>query len=179
MRILLVYAGKHGTTESCVKRLERELSGGNTIDTVDLVKGTVSPLDYDIVVFGASVYFGKLVPAARSYLKNYADALMQKTLGLFLVCGLTNEYEYYRDKLLPRELRDHAFLTVYFGGSLSMQGLSFAERLLVKSMRSAIFEADMDNGEYTPTLPSVLPENIDRMATYVRREIERLADSKT
>ena len=180
MRILLVYASKHGTAETCAERLEQELCGGNSIVRVNLEReADISELDaFDAVVVGSSVYFGKIRPAAKNFLTEHADTLQKKPLGLFLVCGLTNEYEYYRDKLLPKDLREHAFFTVYFGGSLSTQGLSFPERWLVKSMRAAIFEENMEDGEYTPTLPSILPENIDRMATYLRREIEHLSDLK-
>ena len=179
MRVLLAYAGKHGTTQGCVARLEKELSGGNEVVCANLDKDTPNLKEYDLVVFGSSVYFGKLRPAAKRFLENHITELLKKPMGIFLVCGLTNEYEYYRDKLIPRELREHAFLTVYFGGSLSTQGLSFGEKWLVKSMRAAIFEENMDDGEYTLTLPSILPENIDRMATYLRREIDRLSSLKT
>ena len=176
MRILLAYAGKHGTTLGCVERLAQQLKGGNAVETVNLDEKTVDPSGYDVVVFGSSVYFGKMRSSAKQYLQTYANVLLQKPLGLFLVCGLTNEYEYYREKMFSPQLRAHAFMTLYFGGSLSVTGLPFFERMLVKSMRSAIFEENMENGDYSATLPSVLPENIDRMATYVRREIEKLAD---
>ena len=176
MRILLAYAGKHQTAKSCVERLVRELHTGNTVEVVNLAEATPDPREYDLVVLGSAVYFGKLLPSAKSFIKTYTAELCQKPLGLFLVCGLTSEYEYYREKLFPSELRNHAFLSLYFGGSLSTKGLSFFERLAVKSMRSAIFEEEMEEGEYTLTLPSILPENIDRMATYIRRQIEDMID---
>ena len=179
MRILLAYAGKHGTTQGCVERLKNELSGGNEVVCANLEREDPDPSAFDLIVFGSSVYFGKLRPAARCFLQNHTEELLKKPLGLFLVCGLTNEYEYYREKLFSRELREHAFLTVYFGGSLSVDGLSFGEKWIVKSMRAAIFEESMDDGEYTLTLPGVLPENIDRMATYLLEEINRLSNLKT
>ena len=178
MRVLLVYAGKHGTAKSCIDRLMHELHGGNTVDAVDLSQMDVDPGEYDLVVFGSSIYFGKMRPEAKRFLERNTETLMKKPLGLFLVCGLTSEYEYYREKLFSQRLRDHAFLTMYFGGSLSTEGLSFLEKQLVKAMRAAIFEENMEDGEYTPTLPSILPENIDRMATYIRREIEQLSEAK-
>lgn len=178
MRILLVYAGKHETTKSCVERLKNELHGGNTVETVDLSQKDADPAEFDLVVFGSSVYFGKMRQEAKRFLERNTETLMKKPLGLFLVCGLTSEYEYYREKLFSQRLRDHAFLTMYFGGSLSTEGLSFMEKRLVKAMRAAIFEENIEDGEYTPTLPSILPENIDRMATYIRREIEQLNRTK-
>jgi hypothetical protein len=35
-------------------------------------------------------------------------------------------------------------------------------------MRASILESEINDGEYTPTLPSILPENIEKMETYVR-----------
>ncbi len=178
MKILIAYAGKHGATQMCVERLAKDLPRGMEYHTALLSEESPDPSNYDLVIFGSSVYFGKLRKEARSYLEAYGDALLQKPLGLFLVCGLAHEYEYYRDKLLPEALREHAFQTLYFGGSLSTNGLSFMEWVLVKSMRSHLFEEDINNGEYTPTLPAILPESIDCMSTYLRRELEAIADSQ-
>ncbi len=178
MKVLIAYAGKHGTTRMCVDRLVCGLPRGMESKTALLSEEQPDPSDYDLVIFGSSVYFGKLRKEANAYLDAYRDILLQKPLGLFLVCGLAHEYEYYRDKLLSDALRGHAFATLYFGGSLSAKGLSFVEWVLVKSMRSHLFEEDINNGEYTPTLPAILPESIDCMATYLRREIEILAEKQ-
>ncbi len=175
MKILLAYAGKHGTAKLCVERLRDHLPKKCEAEAICLGEQMPDPSSYDIVVFGSSVYHGKLLPEAKQFIAQYSQVLQQKPLALFLVCGLAHEYEYYRDKLLPATLREHSFLTLYFGGSLSTKGLSPMEWLRVKSMRSMLFEEDIDNGEYTPTLPGILPENIDRMATYLRREMETLS----
>ncbi len=178
MKVLLAYAGKHSSTRESVERLANALPRGVEVTVAHLEEDAPDPSAFDLTVLGSSVYFGKLRPAAREYLKKYTTTLLQKPLGLFLVCGLAHEYEYYRDKLLPKELRDHAFETLYFGGSLSTKGLSPLEWLLVRSMRSSLFEEDISNNEFTPTLPSLLPENIDRMATYVRHELQKIADAE-
>ncbi|MBQ7346334.1 MAG: flavodoxin domain-containing protein [Clostridia bacterium] len=176
MKILIAYASKHGTTQKCVERLMRNLQGME-VEAVNLEQATVDPNIYDMVVFGASVYFGKLRPAARRFLTEYEALLMQKPLALFLCCGLTEEYEHYRQKLLPAALRENAFQTAFFGGSLSTEGLSFLEKLLVRSIRSSLYEESIDNGDYTaPSLPGILPENIDKLATYLRQEAIRLTD---
>ncbi len=178
MKVLLAYSGKHSSTRECTERLANALPRGVEVTVAHLEGTTPDPAAFDLVVLGSSVYFGKLRPAAKSYLQTYTPALLQKPLGLFLVCGLAHEYEYYREKLLPVALREHAFQTLYFGGSLSTKGLSPTEWLLVRSMRASLFEEDIENNEFTPTLPSLLPENIDRMATYLRRELEQIANCK-
>ena len=168
MKILIAYASKYGTVRTCVTRLAEQLHGLD-VTVADLERETPDPHDFDTVVFGSSVYLGRLRPAARGFLKQYADVLTQKHLALFLCCGLTEEYEYYREKFFSESLRNAAFLTLYFGGSLSYDGRSFWDRLLLRSMRSKLLEEAIDNSEYIVSLPGSLPENIDKLATTLRK----------
>ena len=168
MRILIVYASKNGTARTCVERLTEQLRGMD-VTVADLEKESPDPKDFDTVVFGSSVCFGKLRPAARQYLAEYGEALTRKRLALFLCCGLTEEYEYYREKLFDQDLRDAAFQTLYFGGSLSSEGRTFTDRIFLRSMRSMLLEEAISNNEYEISLPGILPENIDKLATYLRK----------
>ncbi|MBR3894867.1 MAG: flavodoxin domain-containing protein [Clostridia bacterium] len=171
MKILIAYASKHGTAKICVERLVSNWRGLD-VTAVDLEQQSVDPAEYDAVVFGSSVYFGKLRPAARRFLDTYETVLLQKTTVLFLCCGLTAEAEYYKKKLFPAALRESAFDVLFFGGSLSTRGLSFFEKIAVRSMRSALYEESIDNGDYSaPSLPGILPENIDKLATEFRRHL--------
>lgn len=172
MKILITYAGKNGATESCVARLCEKLAGKD-VTAVHLGRESVDPSEYDMVILGSSIYFGRLRPEVRAFLKQYGDTLMQKRVALFLCCGMKEEYPYYMEKLFPKALREHAFRTVFFGGTLRLEGLPFFDRVIVKSMRERLFEESMDSGEYVADLPGVLPENIDALATYVREEIAR------
>ena len=173
MKILIAYASKNGITKSCVDRLGEKLKGLD-VTVADLTKETPQLADFDIVIAGSAVRFGRMLPAARRFFKEKYEQLMQMPLGLFLCCGKTHEYEYYEEVLFRREMREHAFQKLYFGGSLRKEGLPLFDRLVVGSIRSSIMESEIDDGEYTPTLPGILPENIDRMATYVREEIKKL-----
>ena len=169
MKILIAYASKNGTVRTCVERLTEQLRGMD-VTVADLEKESPDPKDYDTVVFGSSVYFGKLRPAARLYLKEYGELLMQKRLALFLCCGLTEEYEHYRKKLYGKALCEAAFQTLYFGGSLSSDGRSFTDRIFLRSMRSMLLEEALNNNQYEIELPGILPENVDKLATYLRQE---------
>ena len=170
MRILVAYAGKNGSTQTCVNRL-RDALKGKDVTVVCLERETVEPSDFDLVVFGSSVYFGKMRPAARKFLAEYENVLLQKRLALFLCCALEEEYDYYCKKFFSPFLREQAFQLLYFGGSLKTDGLSFFDKLAVRAIRSSLFEANMDNGEYLANLPAILPENVDKLATYIREEI--------
>ena len=170
MKILIAYASKYGTTRSCVERLTDALKGLD-VTVADLATQQPDVATYDIVVAGSAVYMGRLLPDARIFFKQNADALAEKRLYLFLCCGISHEYEYYREVVFPKILRDAAEQSVYFGGRLSTDGLSLKDKLIVRSIRSSILESEIEDGEYTPSLPGTLPENIDRMATYIRKAL--------
>ncbi len=173
MKILIAYASKTGTVRECVDRLTRALKGLD-VTVADLDKDAPSVMDYDLIVAGASVRFGCLLPAARRFFQTNKELLSTKPLYLFLCCGIAHEYEYYREVVFPRELRDTAKESIYFGGRLSLDGLSFFEKLLVRHLRTSIAESEIDDGEYTPSLPGILPENVDRMATLIRNQYAQM-----
>ena len=172
MKILIAYASKSGTGTECVSCLVKAL-GGLDVTVANLNEAAPNTSDFDLIITGSSVRFGRLLPAQRKFLKAQGDVLKEKKLILFLLCGIAHEYEYYRDVLFPKELRDHALYTVYFGGTLRLEGHGFFERRVIRSIRSHIMESEIDDGEYTPSLPGILPENIDRTATYVREELKK------
>ena len=170
MKILIAYAGKNGTTKECVERFERAM-GHVAVEAVDLNAHDVQVSEYDLCILGGCVRFGRLQKSLRRLFKTQGEELLKRPLALFFCCGLTHENEYYSEVLFPKTLRQHAFATVYFGGSLRTDGLPFVEKMLVKSIRSAIAESDIEDGEYTPAMPGILPENIEKLAADVRRKV--------
>ena len=170
MNILIAYASKTGTAADCAKRLKEELSGQN-VTLADLERETPDLAGYDVVVLGSSVRFGKARPKFREYLKAKGEELMGMSHGFFLCCGFGHEFERYAEKAFDGELGKTAFATLNFGGLLKLPRASFAEKVFLHWVRSDIRETEIEDGEYTPTLPSVLPENISMMASFVRREM--------
>lgn len=173
MKILIAYASKNGTAATCANELKRHLSNQD-VTLADLATVSPDPMEYDLIVTGGSVRFGKLLAPLRRYWETYREQLLQKPIGLFFCCGYPHDWEYYHDTLLPEDLREKAFLSIYFGGTLRKDGLSFFDKMVVRSMRSSIAESEINDGEYTPTMPTVLPENIERMATYIRSELVKI-----
>lgn len=167
MKILIAYASKYGTVTECVRRLQSELCNSSPT-VVNLEEGSPDPSQYDILLLGTSVYFGKARPAFRQFLKEYGSVLEQKTVGLFFCCGLAHEHEYYQERIFPRSLRRSAFATLYFGGVLKQKHPSLMDRFWLHNMRSSILESEIEDFEYTPSLPGILPEAIEKMATYTK-----------
>ncbi|MBE6600879.1 MAG: hypothetical protein E7637_00010 [Ruminococcaceae bacterium] len=167
MKVLVAYDSGNGTVKTAVDYMLKSLSNLD-VTTAALTESVPDPNEFDIVVVGASVRFGKLRKAARKFLKEQEHILVQKKLGLFFCCGLTEEQDYYAKKLFAKSLADTAFQISFFGGSLNTEGLSFLDKRLVKAMRSSLFERELDDGNYVPNLPYILPENIDNMANAIQ-----------
>ena len=173
MKILIAYDSGKGTVKTAVEHMLRLLENLD-VTTVSLNDETPNPADYDLIAVGGSVRFGKLRAKVRNYLKNNEEVLAQKSLGLFFCCGLTEEQDYYAEKIFPKSLRDAAFHIAFFGGSLNTEGLPFFDKMVVKSMRSSLLESEMDNGNYMPDLPYILPENIDDMGNAILAQANKM-----
>ncbi len=172
MRILLAYTSKNGSTASCVERLARGLAGLD-VTVANLAEGTPNAAEFNMVIVGAGVHHHRFPAPMRHFLREQKDILLEKKLGLFLLCGIAAEQDYYKEKLFPDVLREHAFEIAFFGGSLRYAELSFWDKFFVWNLRSQIVEADMSEGEYIASMPGLMPENVDRMASVARKELFR------
>jgi len=167
MKILIAYATKTGTTKHCAEYLQSQLEGLQ-VEVADLERAFPEPTDYDAVILGSSVRFGRIRPSLKQYLKKYGEVLKALPHGLFLCCGFGHEFDEYAERQFSAELRDTAFAVMNFGGLLKLEKASPWERFLLYRVRCMIRESEIDDLEYTPTLPGLLPENISRMASAVR-----------
>ena len=58
MKILIAYAGRVGVTKECAELLKKELCG-REVTLCDLKEETPKLEDFDTVVIGSAIYFGK------------------------------------------------------------------------------------------------------------------------
>ena len=170
MKILIAYTSKNGSTASCVQRLADGLRGLD-VKIADLAKEQPNAAEFDMVIVGAAVHHHRFPASVARFLRGEKEVLKTKKLGLFLLCGIAEEQVYYMEKLFPAELRDKAFEVAFWGGSLRYDGLKFWDKFFVWNLRSQIVEADMSEGEYIASMPGLLPENVDRMASRARKEL--------
>ena len=77
MKVLIAYAGKHGTTRACVERLCAALKHKDVF-VVDLEQETPRAEEYDLCIVGASVRFGRLQKAARIFLREKSVTITRK-----------------------------------------------------------------------------------------------------
>ena len=171
MKVLIVYVSKSGTTAECAELLERELHGTD-VTLANLADGMPETSGYDAVIAGSYVRFGKTDARFREFLSRSREDLLQRYLGLFLCCGEIQNLDDYVSRLIPAELRAHAFGIECFGGSLDLRRFRGIERFFVRMLRSSIENSSEHNeGQYEKTLPALLPENISRMATHFRSAV--------
>lgn len=168
--ILIAYASKTGTVRECVEILKSELKGMH-LTVADLDKETPSFEGIDAVILGSSVRFGKMRPSAKAFLRAHEVQLEKIPHGLFLCCGFGHDFEEYSEKQFPNALRESAFAVLNFGGRLKLEKAGLFERFLLYRVRCSIRESEIEDGEYTPTLPGILPENISMMASSLRRSL--------
>ena len=169
-KILIAYVSVNGTAKECAEKLAEQLTGPE-ITICDLAKNIPEPQDFDLIVVGSCVRFGKIRPAAKKFLNLCASVCQEKPIGVFLCCGLSHNFDEYREHLIPIALRRYAFLISNFGGYLNPKGKPFWDRFWLRAARSTILESEMEDGEFTPVLPGILPENIGQMAVYARKAL--------
>lgn len=178
VKLLIAYASKTGTAAECAEMLKNMLHGLK-VTVVDLAKEQPDPLTFDLAVIGSSIRFGKLRREAATYLQEQGERIRQIPHAFFLCCASGHSFEDDCDRLLSAPLREEAFAVLNFGGRLRLPRVGWLERFLLYEMRSQIRQSELESGEYTPTLPDILPENIGRMATLIRNAVQTIATVKT
>ena len=173
-RILIAYASANGMTRECAERLARELKG-SIVSLCNLSKEKPNESEYDILLIGSGVRRGKLLPSAREFLKAIATKNDERPVGVFLCCGFPDRFEEYKERLIPKAIRQRAFLISDFGGTLNPSGKPFWDKLWLFLARSSVVESEIEDGEYTPTLPGMIPENIGQMASFTKDQILKLS----
>lgn len=134
MKTLVVYVSRQGCSEKSARLIQRALGSG--CDVVDLEEySEVSPLEYDTVVIGGPIYFGRMHAAVQAFCQRHLDTLLQRRLGLYICCMHSGESA--RQQLrqaFPPELLAHAAASGIFGGEIHMERINFIERFIVRAV---------------------------------------------
>lgn len=159
MKILIAYATKTGTArELCT--LLASLLPNHEVTLADLEAEKPRAADFDYVVFGSPVRYGKLHRAAKTYIKENGKALAAVPHTLFLCCAFADQFENYAEMLYERDLLESADEVVYLGGDLDLSKQRGIDKLLVRMMRSSIRDSEDDEA----MLPGPLPEHVRLLA---------------
>jgi len=144
LKVLVVYDTRHGFTERCLDLLSAEVPG---LDLWPLGRrsGTPAWSDYDALVFGGPVYFGRWAPRVVRFLKRHSPAVAAvPTVGVFVVSlsPRAGAHAYLR-RALPAPLAGKPGHVACFGGGIVWQKLIWWEKALVKRARG--IETDVSN----------------------------------
>lgn len=154
MSTLIVYATKNGTTEKCAHMLAEKL---HIEDVINVASQSVNMKEYDTVIIGSCIRFGKIQKQMQNFLSENLSLLLQKQIALFICCGFQNQAEQHFIANFPKQLLDHAVTNQCFGGELDPNTLKGFDRFVTKLvMKSAA-------AQNNPT-PHLLLKNIDQLA---------------
>jgi len=134
MKTLIVYATKHGCTETCAEKLKAKLPGG--ADLLNLKQKRNVPLEpYDTVLIGGSIHAGRIQSSVKKFCEDHKEGLLQKKIGLFLCCmeeGETAKTQF--ETAFPGELKDHASARGLFGGEFNFERMNWVERAIIRKI---------------------------------------------
>ena len=74
MKSIIIYSTKYGSTEKASELLKENMKG--EVDLVNIMKETVPDIKgYDNVIFGGSVYIGKIQKKLTNYINENIDEI--------------------------------------------------------------------------------------------------------
>lgn len=159
MKTLIVYGTTYGYAQDCAHQLKALLAGD--VEVADAESAAVIALtSYDQVIVGGSVYMGKVQKSVRHFCVQNQDALLEKRLGLFLCCGLPEDFTRNTEAAFPEPLRKRALSSECFGGRMDVSKMSFIHRTVAQLM------AKDEKGK--PAVVQAFPEHIQRMAEHFK-----------
>ena len=169
MKLLIAYTSKNGVSRTCAEMLAKQLPKAIDSDVIDLLVNTPDLAGYDAVVLGGSIRFGSFNKKLRAFLKNNKNKLAALPCAVYICCGLPHRYDEYAEIVLPRKF--YPSLGVHhFGGELKPERAKGFDKLVIKSVRSSITNADFENNNNQElSLPEIIPENINLLAEKLKK----------
>lgn len=138
MHTLIAFSTKHGFTEHAAFKLQQLF--GDQAECVNLkTTFNVALTDYQTVIIGGSIYFGKIQPEVAQFLEQQRAELASKKIGLFLG-GEDAQRQLY--DAFGAELLQRAAAVELIGGIVNPKQLNFGEKIITKIVSKVKKEAD-------------------------------------
>ena len=131
MRILIAYASYNSTTEICAKLLAEKLPDA---DIADLTKNKPVLSDYDTIIIGSCIRFNMIHNAAKNFIGDNLDTLMNMNTAIYLCCGFPEKANQYLLHNFPRKLLDKSLSIQCFGGKLKVKPYRLFDQLIMKTV---------------------------------------------
>ncbi len=159
MKILIVFATRFGTTETCTALLAESLKEkSNEVEVINLKKfKKIDPKNYDVVVIGGSFLMFRMNSSVKRFVKNNLDTLLNKKTAVFM-CGADENWEDEIKKGFPRVLLEKVIAKGYFGYELKWDKMN------------PIFRKMMQKGfKTTEPVSKIYTENIKKFAEEITK----------
>ena len=132
MRVLIVYAGRTGTTEKAAKILAQYFENASLRN---LMETDANPdRDYDAVLIRSSVRNGLIEPKIRKWLVKHEKNLSGMRKGVFLCHAFMTESHEIIARNFPDEFIRDCEAIDSFGGEVDYSKLKLSERIALKSL---------------------------------------------
>lgn len=158
MRVLIVYAGRTGTTERAAKRLAAEIPHCTLRNLNET--GASPERDYDVVVIGSAVRNLEIEPAVRKWLVTHERTLEGMKKAVFLCNAFLTDLPEIVSKNFPKPFLDECLAVDSFGGELPYERLGFSDRRTLKKL-------EKKHPETQVMVPCLLTDAIDTFAEKV------------
>jgi menaquinone-dependent protoporphyrinogen oxidase len=156
MKTLIIFSSTYGYAKECAEKLKEKLRGEHFL--VNAMSEVIPPIDqFDNIIVGGSIYMGHIHTNIKTYCNSNVGFLKNKRIGLFLCCGLVEDFEQSMNNAFPEELLKNAVAKECFGGELRMDKMKFVHKIITGIMKKAVAKEGKE-------LPKPMPENIVKLA---------------
>ncbi len=126
MSTLIVYSSRYGYTGECAELIREELGDEEFVIFTQIdCQDPPTVVDYDRIIIGGSVRFGRLQRKLRRFMEEYRALLLDREVGLYLSClGSREQAHRTFTKVFPRDLREHAKASCLAGGMVNPDKLT-------------------------------------------------------
>lgn len=161
----VLYSSKYGATKQYALWLADDLK----IPCLDISRLPDQSLDdYDYIILGSSVYYGKLL--VRPFLTKHSALLKLKKLFIFIVCATPDTAEREQKKILKDNIPETLLRednTFFLPGRLALGTLNLFERIMLRLV--ALFEKDPERKKVmTRGVDAVSKDNLIDLDIVVR-----------
>lgn len=148
MKVLIVYAGKTGTTKRAAELLAKHF--GN-VNVSDLDKESPDPTHYDVVIIGSAIRFGMVMKPVRKWLTDHWDTLKSQKKALFICNGFIEQAPKILKDNYTLELRNSSIIVDSFGGEMDPSKLKGTDRFFVRMVNNKM-RANKGGKDFVPVL---------------------------
>lgn len=132
MSILITYASKNKTTETCAKILSEKLPEA---DIVNLSNSKPDLSSYDTVIIGSCIRFNSIHNEVKTFVGDNIDQLLNKRTAIFLCCAFDEKANQYLLHNFPKKLLNNSTSIECFGGSVKVLPYRILDKFIMKTVK--------------------------------------------